>query len=133
MLTLAEEDGRRSELATLTGDTEDVLRASLKDMIIEGRPADWEDSKDLRLFRHDPPRAETDIPSTKSDSMSWTVAEQCEIDRALEGVWKPEVDNVPARPPDAQVIVHAGVNAEEIKRCRDQGIPYAVIVPIRLF
>ena len=133
VLTLAEEDKRRSELATLTADTEDVLRASLKDMIIEGRPADWEDSKDLRLFRHDPPRAETDIPSTKSDSMSWTGAEQCEIDRALEGVWKPEVDNAPARPPDAQVIVHAGVNAEEIKRCRDQGIPYAVIVPIRLF
>ncbi len=133
VLTLAEEDKRRSELATLTADTEDVLRASLKDMIIEGRPADWEDSKDLRLFRHDPPRAETDIPSTKSDSMSWTVAEQCEIDRALEGVWKPEVDNAPARPPDAQVIVHAGVNAEEIKRCRDQGIPYAVIVLIRLF
>ena len=128
-LTWAEE----GDLATLTVDIENVARSSLKDMISQGRPQNWERSKDLRLIRHDPPRRETEIPSVKSDSMSWTVAEQTEIDRTLEAVWKPEVDSAPPQPLDAVSTMYSGVKAEEIERCRQQGIPYVVSVPIRLY
>ena len=132
-LTPAEEGQRESRLVTLTAHIENVARASLKDMISEGRPQNWEDSKDPGLIRHDPPRAETDIPSVKSDSMSWAMAEQNEIDQALEAVWKPEVDSAPPRPPDAASVVHGGINAKAIEQCRQQGIPYVISFPIRLY
>ena len=132
-LTRAEEDQRWSRLATLTVDIEDLARASLKAMIAEGRPQDWEDSKDARLIRQNPPRAETDIRSEKSDSMSWTMAEQREIDQALEAVWKPDVENAPRPPPDAVSHGFHGINADEIERCRAQGIPFVISVPIRLY
>ena len=119
-LTWAEE----GQLATLTADIENVARSSVKDMISAGRPQNWEDSKDPKLIRHDPPRRETEILSVKSDSMSWTVAEQKEIDHALEAIWKPDVDSAPPQPPDAVSSVYTGVIAEEIERCRQQGIPY---------
>ena len=128
-LTWAEE----GQLATLTADIENVARSSLKDMISAGRPQNWEDSKDPKLIRHDPPRRETEILSVKSDSMSWTVAEQKEIDHALEAIWKPDVDSAPPQPPDAVSSVYTGVIAEEIERCRQQGIPYVISVPIRLY
>ena len=72
----------------------DVLRASLKDMIRGGRPENWEESKDAGSIRHDPPRANSEIPSVKSDSLSWSVAEQWEIDRALSAAWTRTVKNV---------------------------------------
>ena len=128
-LTWAEE----GELATLTADIENVTRSSLKDMISAGRPHDWQDSKDPKLIRHDPPRSATEIPSVKSDSMSWSVATQGEIDRALKAVWKPEVESAPPRPPGAGSGMHMGVNVKEIERCRQQGIPYFISVPIRLY
>ena len=128
-LTWAEE----GQLATLTADIENVARSSLKDMISQGRPQNWEDSKDAKLIRHNPPRRETEIPSVKSDSMSWTIAEQAEIDHILEAVWKPEVDSASPQPPDAVSTMYTGVNAEEIERCRQQGIPYVISVPIRLY
>lgn len=128
-LTSEENERRVTQLA----DIENVVRASLKTMIAEGRPQDWEDSKDPRSIRHDPPRAETDIPSVKSDSLSWSVAEQKEIDRALEAVWKPTVDNAPEPPPDAESGAHQGIDAEAIERCRQQGIRYVISVPIRLY
>ena len=128
-LTTEERDRRDSQLA----DVENVVRASLKTMIAEGRPQDWEDSKNFRLIRHNPPRAETEIPSVKSDSMSWTVKEQKEIDQVLEAVWKPEVDNAPSPEPDASPGSHHGIDAESIKRCRQQGIPYVISVPVRLY
>ena len=128
-LTPAEEDQRWSRLAAV----ENVVRASVEAMISEGRPPDWEDSKDSRSIRHDPPRSETDIPSVKSESLSWTIAEQKQIDQALEAVWKPEIDVAPALSPNAEVVVHHGINAEAIKQCREQGIPYVISVPIRLY
>ena len=132
-LTQAEGDQRWPRLATLTVDIENLARASLKAMIAEGRPQDWEDSKDASLIRHNPPRAETDIRSVKSDSMSWTMAEQREIDQALEAVWKPDVENAPQPPPDAVSHAFHGINADEIERCRAQGIPFVITVPIRLY
>lgn len=131
--TLAREQRREQTRQDMFADIENVVRASLKTMISEGRPQNWEESKDPKSIRHDPPRAETTIPSVKSESLSWSVKEQKEIDQALEAVWKPEVDNTPPPSPDAVSVVHRGVNAEEIKLCRQQGIPYVISVPIRLY
>lgn len=87
--TPAKEEQYRKQLSTLLADTENVVRASLKTMIAKGRSQDWpaDDLKSifsflypsvwLRLIRngkkdntlyHNPPRAETEIPSVKSDS-----------------------------------------------------------------
>ena len=62
-----------------------------------------------------------------------SVTEQKEIDKALEAVWKPEIDSAPAQPTGAVASIHTGVNAEEVERCRQHGIPYVVSVPIRLY
>ena len=125
-----EENERR---ATQFADIDNIIRASLKTMISEGRPQDWEESKNFKAIRRDPPRAETEIPSVKSDSLSWSLKEQKEIDQALEAVWKPEVDNAPPPRPDASASSHQGIDAEAIERCRQQGMPYVISVPIRLF
>ena len=102
-LTWAEE----GQLATLTADIENVARSSLKDMISEGQPQNWEGSKNLKLIRHDPPRRETEILSMKSDSMSWTIEEQMKIDQSLEAVWKQEVNSAPP-PTDTLTQVYWG-------------------------
>jgi hypothetical protein len=65
--------------------------------------------------------------------MSWTIAEQNEIDQALGAVWKPEVDAVPPPLSDTEAVVHHGINAEAIGQCREQGISYVISVPIRLY
>ena len=114
-------------------DIENVVRASLKTMIFEGRPRSWEDSKDLKSIRPDPPRAESDIPSVKSDSLSWSLKEQKEIDRALEAVWKPTVDNAPAPPPDSNPMVYGGIQREQIERYKQQGIYYIIRIPALLY
>ena len=128
-----EEHHRREQVADLLADVENVVRASLKTMISEGRPLDWEDSKRQHLIRHDPPRAETNILSVKSDSLSWSVAEQKEIDRALEAVWKPTVDNAPAPPPDASLGYHEGIDRKQIERYKQQGIYYIIRIPVLLY
>ena len=100
-LTEAEE----SQLSSLTADVENVARSSLKDMISKGRPQNREDSKNPKLIRHDPPRRETEIPSVKSDSMSWAIADQAKIDQALEAVWKQEF-NTASAPTDTLPLVY---------------------------
>ena len=127
--TQEEKDQHRAQLA----DIENVVRASLKTMVSKGRPQDWEDSKDLKTIRHDPPRAETEIPSVKSDSLSWSLKEQKEIDQALEAVWKPTIANAPAPPPDANPICHQGVNREQIEQYKQQGIYYIIKIPALLY
>ena len=117
----------------MAADVENVARASLRDMITGGRPEDWEASKDVGAIRHDPPRQKTDIPSVKSESLSWTVAEQEAIDQALEAVWRPGIDNAPQRPLGAGPTIHQGVDAEAIKQYRQEGIPYVISVPILLY
>ena len=130
-LTQEENDLRVTQLA----DIENVVRASLKTMISEGRPQeqDWEKSKDFKAIRRDPPRIKTEIPSVKSDSLSWSLKEQKEIDQALETVWKPTVDNAPAPPPDANPICHQGVNREQIEQYKQQGIYYIIRIPALLY
>ncbi len=124
---------RHENRAALITDVENVVRASLKTMISGGQPQDWEDSKDPKSIRRSPPRAESDIPSVKSDSLSWSLKEQKEIDRALEAVWKPTVDNAPAPPPGANPIAYAGVQREQIERYKQQGIYYIIRIPALLY
>ncbi|MDE3260109.1 MAG: HEPN domain-containing protein [Gemmatimonadota bacterium] len=128
-LTVEDNERTTKQLA----DIENVVRASLKTMISEGRPQDWEESRDFKAIRRDPPRAETEIPSVKSDSLCWSVKEQKGIDQALEAVWKPEVDDAPLPPPEAVSGSHLGIDAEGIERCRQEGTPYLIVVPIRLY
>ena len=104
----------------------DVARASLKTMIAEGRPQDWSPSKDHKSIRHDPPRDESQIPSMKSDSLSWTVKEQREIDRALESAWRPSVDQAPTVPPGTRCTIHRGIRQETVEQHRRQG-KYCVV------
>ena len=131
--SLTRKQKREQKRNALLADIEDVVRASLKTMISEGRPQDWEDSKDMKSIRHDPPRAETEIPSVKSDSLSWTVAEQNEIDQALETVWKPTVDNAPAPPPDASSVTHHGIDRQQIEQYEQQGTYYIIRIPVLLY
>ena len=111
-----EEDQRQEQLAALLAEVENVARASLKTMISEGRPQDWERSKDPKSIRHDPPRAEKDIPSVKSNSLSWSLKDQREIDQVLEAVWKPTVDDAPAPPPGANPVCHHGIDRKQIEQ-----------------
>lgn len=125
--------GEEHDLIAMTVDVENVARASLRDMIDGGRPKDWEASKEARAIRHDPPHQKTDIPSVKSESLSWTLAEQEVIDQALEGVWRQGIDNAPERPAGPASTVHQGVDAKAIRQCRQGGIPYVISVPILLY
>ena len=132
-LTPTEENRRRTQFATLIAEAENVVRASLKTMISEGRPQDWEDSKDPKAIRHNPPREETEIPSVKSDSLSWSLKEQKKIDQALEAVWKPTVDNALTPPPDANSVIHGGIYREQIERYEREGTAYVIRTPAQLY
>ena len=110
---------------------DDLVRTCLKNMVLEGRPEDWKTTIGTRPLRYDPPRACTEIRSIKSDSLSWTRAEQQSIDEALGAVWKPEVDAAPEL--GANAAGWSDIDAEEIKQCRRENIPFTVIVPARLY
>ena len=128
-----DDNQRLEQLTTLLADVENVVRTSLKTMIAEGRPQDWEESKNPALIRHDPPRAETEIPSVKSDSLSWSLKEKKEIDQALEAVWKPTIDNAPAPPPDVSCVIYGGIYREQIERYKQEGTAYVIRTPAQLY
>ncbi len=111
----------------------EVVRASLKGMVAKGRPVDWEKSKAPASIRHDPPRDESEIPSVKSDSLSWSVKEQKEIDRALELEWRPTVDKAPPPPPGTDITIHHGLDPETVQECRRQGGHYVIRHPAVLY
>ena len=124
---------REQNRGALFAKTDNVVRASLKTMISEGIPQKWEDSKDPTSIRHEPPREETEIPSVKSDSLSWTVAEQNEIDQALEAVWRPTIDSAPEPAPNASSVSHQGVDRAKIKQFEQQGVYYIIAIPALLY
>lgn len=128
-----EEVGQRSPIADLIAAVSEVIRAGLKDMIAEGRPEDWEKSKNGASIRHNPPRRNSEVRSDKSDSMSWTVAEQKEIDSALESAWKSTIENAPAPPSNTGVVIHYGLNPETVEECRRQGGHYVITHPAILY
>ncbi|MCY3782284.1 MAG: HEPN domain-containing protein [Chloroflexi bacterium] len=125
--------GRSQTVWDMLDKIDNIARACLKTMIIKGRPGDWEASKDFKQIRQNPPRKDTEIPSTKSDSLSWSVAEQRAIDAALVAVWRPEVDNAPDPVPGAVVHITQGIVSEGIERCRREGTAFTIVAPIRLY
>ena len=118
--------------ASQLADTEDVLRSCLKAMIAEEWPEDWGEAIARAPLRHDPPRPDSEIPSVKSDSLSWSVEEQREIDRALEAVWKSVVGEA-LPPPGMSATTVPQLAPEIVERYREQGIPYVVTHPARLY
>ena len=125
--------GDHERNAKLLVDAENVLRACLKTIIAEGWPEDWNESTKRSALRLDPPRAESEIPSVKSDSLSWSVEEQRGIDQALEAVWKAVVEGAPAPPPDVSPSIVTGLTPELVESYREQGIPYVIAHPARLY
>ena len=120
------------ETDKLLADTDDLLRTSLKSVIADGWPQDWENATDPSAFRHDPARTEEEILSVKSDSLSWSVREQREIDQALEAVWRPIVEQAPLPAADMRPTL-AQMSRQTAEEFRERGIPYVVVHPARLY
>ena len=119
--------------ADLLGNTENVLRSCLKTLIDKGWPDGWDEASDRSALRLNPPRPESKIPSVKSDSLSWSVEEQTDIDRALEAVWRPIVDKAPPPPSNMAATTVQTPAPSLIERYREKGIPYVVTHPARLY
>ena len=122
-----------NRIAKLFADIDNVLRVCLKTMIAEGRPGDWNEAVRQTALRLDSPRTESEIPSVKSDSLSWSVEEQKQIDQALEAVWKPVVEDAPLPPSPAGSTIVSGVLSEIVGRYVEQGTPYVIPHPARLY
>lgn len=123
----AEGDG----ITTVLADTDNVLRACLKNVIVEGLPKGWTRAADHTRLRLHPPRTASEIPSVKADSLSWSVAEQEEIDSALAAIWKPVVEEAPR--PDGSASTVGQHSPELVERFREQGTPFVVLHPARLY
>ncbi len=117
----------------LLGEAEGVLRACLMAMIVEGCPDDWHEAMKGTALRIDPPREESEIPSVKAEPLSWSIEEQREIDQTLEAVWRPVVEEAPMPPTNVGATVVSGELSEITKRYLEQGIPYIVAHPARLY
>ena len=117
----------------LLADAENVLRACLMSMIAEGCPEDWDEAMSDTALRVDPPKAESEVLSVKSDPLSWSIEEQREIDRALEAVWRPVIEEAPLPPRNVSATVASGDLSQNVKRYFERGIPYVVPHPARLY
>ena len=127
-------DGGESErYATLLAAAENVTRTCVKTVIIQGRPERWDNAMERSGLRVDSPRVESDIPSVKSDSLSWSVKEQREINCALEAVWRPVIEKALLPPPEASSSMVMTLTPEIVRAYRKRGIPYVVIHPARLY
>ena len=119
--------------AALLAGADDVLRATLKTTIAVGLPEDWSSAADRTVTRHNPPRTAAEIPSVKSDSLSWSVEEKRGIDQALEALWRPIVEQAPLPPPGRGPSRNVGLAPELVEPHHEQGVPYVVVHPARLF
>ena len=119
--------------SNMLADADNVLRACLMSMIAEGQPNDWNDVMKRSVVRLDPPRAESEIPSVKADPLSWSVEEQGEIDRALEAVWRPIVEEAPLPPSHVGSTIASGVLSKLAEQYFEQGTPYVILHPARLY
>ena len=116
-------------------ETEDVLRACLKNMISNGRPTSWKASKDCASIWHAPPRLDSDIPSAKSDSLSWSVADQKKIDRSLRSVWRSSVNKAERRKRKVYSVGGEieGVRPSKVRHYREQGYGIVIVHPALLY
>ncbi len=126
----AQEERRRGELIV---DALDVARTSLKDMIDQGIPNDWEASEEPSSIRRCPPRNDSQIRSIKSDSFSWSLAEQKDIDRQLEAVWRRLVDAAEPPSPTTGATVYGNLHPKGLAECRQQGVDYVIMHPALLY
>ena len=70
---------------------------------------------------------------TEADPLSWSVEDQGEIDRALEAVWRPIVEEAPLPPSHVDSTIASGVLSKLAERYFEQGIPYVIPHPARLY
>lgn len=128
-------DLRSSPHAATMQPLRNVLRASIKSMILHGRPTNWDGAKGSDSIWRDPPRSEVDIPSNKAESLSWSVQELREIDSRLERVWKPTVANLPepAANRSGSVLMHPPDLQADVSRYQASGTPYVIAHPARLY
>ena len=125
---------RREERERLVAEADDIVRASVRDMILGGGiPGDWAGSENPCSIRYSPPRAASEIPSVKSDSLSWTIEQRQEIDQALEAVWKPTIDGLPDPAPGGGTQFHQGIDQGWIWKLESSGTPYIVLAPALLY
>ncbi len=117
----------------LLADAEDVLRACLMPMIAEGCPEDWDEAMRETALRVDPPRLESEVLSVKSDPLSWSIEELREIDRALEAVWRPVIEEAPQPQTNGGATIASGDLSQLAKQFREQDIPHVVPHPARLY
>ena len=115
--------------------TEDVLRTCLKSMIADGRPPSWGASDDHTSIWRTSRRLDTDIPSVKSDSMSWSVADQKQIDRALKAVWQSSVNRAERQSTKkgGAVTIQGPLRPHEVRQYRDQGRGVVIVHPALLY
>ena len=123
----------RNRQHELFRDVENVVRTNVMTMITTGRPQDWDQSKTAQSLRYSPPRLDTEIRSVKSDTLSWSVYEQRRIDRALNDVWKPTIENAPTPTPDSVAMCNQGIDWDLIKQLNHQGVYYVIIAPVLLY
>ena len=128
---IGQEEFNRS--GRLLRDTENTLRACLMSMIAEGWPHNWNEAVNGTALRISPPRAASEIPSAKADPLSWSFEEQREIDQSLEAVWRPVVEEAPLPPTNMSATVVSGELSKLAERFLEQGMPYVVPHPARLY
>ena len=124
---------REARRQTLVADADNVIRACIKEMILAGVVPNWKDSETPGVIWHDPPRVDADIPSVKSDSLSWSIEELEKIDQALEAVWRPEISRAPDPTPGATSNIYQGLDRGRMFECGRQGIPYIIMAPVLLY
>ena len=130
------EESSQNELnrsGRLLADAENVLRACLMSLIAEGCPEGWDEAMTDTALRVDAPRAESEVLSVKSDPLSWSIEEQREIDQALEAVWRPVIEEAPLPATNMSATVVSGDLSKLAKRYFEQGMPYVVLHPARLY
>ena len=118
---------------SLVSTIENVLRFCLKFMIAESWPTDWDQTTTGSTLRIQPPRPDTEIPSHKSDLLSWSVSEQREIDEALEAEWRQVIETAPMPPAQIGPATIRGDLVESARSYRERGIPYVIPDPWRLY
>ena len=108
-----------AESSKMLAEAQNILRACLKSMVATGIPDDWERSKDHRSIWRDPPRPPSEIPFTKSDSLSWSVEDQRQIDSALRTTWRSSLNRVEPLPANqSPTISVGGINEALIEQYR---------------
>ena len=124
---------REEHRQTLIADADNVVRASIKETILAGGVPNWRDSETPGVIWRDPPRMEAEIPSVKSDSLSWSIEDLEMIDQALEAVWRPEINDAPDPAPGSTSNIYQGLDRGQMFEYERQGTSYIIKAPVLLY